>query len=350
VPERIADYTTLRLGGDARRLVVAHDRDELVQAIREAGDPRLVLAGGSNVLIGDAGFDGTVIVIRSTGVRIDNDRDNDRDDVRVTVEAGHPWDDVVALAVAEGLADIEFLSGIPGSTGGTPIQNVGAYGREMAELLHSVTVLDTATDEVRTMSARECRFGFRTSLFKRSSRYVVLDVTFRLRRHALSGPIKYQDLVKSLDIAPGDRKPLGEVRAAVLAVRASKGMVLDEHDRDTYSVGSFFQNPVISAAAFEKVRARALEAVGVEPPGYPHGVDEVKTSAAWLIERAGFHKGFDGGHRGVAISTKHTLALTNRGDGTATELLALARQIRDGVKHTFDVELGPECVLVNCEL
>jgi len=252
--------------------------------------------------------------------------------------------------VAEGLADIEFLSGIPGSTGGTPIQNVGAYGREMAELLHSVTVLDTATDEVRAMSARDCRFGFRTSVFKRSSRYVVLDVTFRLRRDALSGPIKYQDLVKSLDIAPGDRKPLDQVRAAVLAVRASKGMVLDEHDRDTYSVGSFFQNPVISAPAFEKVRARALEAVGAEPPGYPHGVDEVKTSAAWLIERAGFHKGFDGGHRGVGISTKHTLALTNRGDGTATELLALARQIRDGVRDMFDVELGPECVLVNCGL
>ena len=236
MPERIADYTTLRLG-------------ELVQAVREAGDPRLVLAGGSNVLIGDAGFDGTVVLIRSTGVHIDNDKANDGEGVRVTVQAGHRWDDVVAFAVAEGLADIELLSGIPGSTGGTPIQNVGAYGREMAELLHSVTVLDTATDEVRAMSARECRFGFRTSIFKRSSRYVVLDVTFRLRRDTMSGPIKYQDLVTSLDIAPGDRKPLDEVRAAVLAVRANKGMVLDERDRDTYSVGSFFQNPVVSAAA-----------------------------------------------------------------------------------------------------
>ena len=346
MPQRIAGYTTLRLGGDARRLVVAHDRDELVQAVREAGDPRLVLAGGSNVLVGDAGFDGTVILIRSSGVRIANDGEG----VLVTVEAGHSWDDVVALAVAEGLADIEFLSGIPGSTGGTPIQNVGAYGREMAELLDSVTVLDTAADEVRPMTAQECRFGFRTSVFKRSSRYVVLDVTFRLRRDKLSGPIRYQDLVRVLDIAPGDRKPLEDVRAAVLTVRASKGMVLDNDDRDTYSVGSFFQNPVVSAAAFEKLRARALEAVGAEPPGYPHGVDEMKTSAAWLIERAGFRKGFDGGHRGVSISTKHSLALTNRGDGTTEELLALARDIRDGVREAFDVELGPECVLVNCAL
>ncbi len=344
--ERIAGYTTLRVGGDAQRLVVARDRDEVVQAVRDAGEPLLVLAGGSNVVVGDAGFDGTVVVIRSTGVHLDNDGE----DVLVTVQAGQPWDDVVAMAVAEGLADIEFLSGIPGSTGGTPIQNVGAYGREMAELLHRVTALDTATDEVRTMSAEDCRFGFRTSVFKRSSRYVVLDVTFRLRRSKLSGPIKYQDLVRVLDVAPGDRRPLQAVRDAVLAVRATKGMVLDERDPDTYSVGSFFQNPVISAAAFEKVRARALEVVGAEPPGYPHGVDEMKTSAAWLIERAGFHKGFDGGHRGVSISTKHTLALTNRGDGTATELLALARDIRDGVVKTFDVELGPECVLVNCEI
>jgi UDP-N-acetylmuramate dehydrogenase len=270
--------------------------------------------------------------------------------VLVTVEAGHVWDDVVAMAVAEGLADIEFLSGIPGSTGGTPIQNVGAYGREMADIMHSVRAYDTVAGKIRTMSAEECRFGFRTSVFKRNNRYIVLDVTFRLRRSALSAPVLYQDLVRALGATPGDRLPLADVRAAVLAVRAAKGMVLDPADPDTNSVGSFFENPILSKAAYETLRGRAVAAVGAEPPSYPYSDGEVKTSAAWLIERAGFHKGFDGGHPGVSISTKHTLALTNRGGGTTAALLGLARDIRDGVVKAFDVELRPECVLVNCEL
>jgi UDP-N-acetylmuramate dehydrogenase len=343
----LASHTTLRLGGDARRLVVAADRDEVVAAVRDADGPVLVLAGGSNVVVGDDGFDGTVVLVRSQGCTL---RPDDDGGVLMTVEAGHEWDDVVAMAVAEGLADIEFLAGIPGSAGGTPIQNVGAYGREMADIMHSVRAYDVAAGEVRTMSAAECRFGFRTSVFKRNSRYVVLDVTFRLRRSALSAPVTYHDLVRALDVAPGDRVPPADVRAAVLAVRSAKGMVLDPGDPDTNSVGSFFENPILSRSAHEALRERARSAVGSEPPAYPYSDGEVKTSAAWLIERAGFHKGFAGSHRGVSISTKHTLALTNRGDGTTRELLGLARDIRDGVLKAFDVELRPECVLVNCSL
>jgi UDP-N-acetylmuramate dehydrogenase len=342
VPQRIAGYTTLRLGGDARRLVVAHDRDELVQAVREAGDPRLVLAGGSNVLVGDAGFDGTVILIRSSGVRIANDGEG----VLVTVEAGHSWDDVVALAVAEGLADIEFLSGIPGSTGGTPIQNVGAYGREMAELLDSVTVLDTATDEVRPMTAQECRFGFRTSVFKRSSRYVVLDVTFQLRPGNLSRPIAYAELARTLGVEVGERAPLADVRDTVLALRARKGMVLDADDHDTWSVGSFFTNPVVPADRFDELQRRWDAPV----PHYPAD-NGVKLAAGWLVENAGFGKGYPGsGDAPCRLSTKHALALTNRGNATTADVLALARTVRDGVRDAFGITLVPEPVLVGCSL
>jgi UDP-N-acetylmuramate dehydrogenase len=348
VSERIAGYTTLRLGGPARDLVVAEDRAALVAAVRgAAGRPALILAGGSNVLIGDDGFDGTVVLIRSTGYRVHPDGP---DAVRLTVEAGHSWDDLVAFTVAEGLAGAEFLSGIPGSAGGTPIQNVGAYGREVAEFLESVDVLDTATGELRTMTAAECRFGARASVFKHNPRFVVLAVTFRLERSPLSGPVRYADLLRTLDVAEGTRLPLATVREAVLAVRAGKGMVLDPADRDTYSVGSFFVNPIMTPAAYEALAVRAAAVTDLAPPRYAQPDGTVKSSSAWLIERAGFHRGYDGGHPGVSISTKHTLALTNRGGGTSAALLDLAREIRDGVLKTFEVELHPECVLVNCAL
>jgi UDP-N-acetylmuramate dehydrogenase len=342
----LAPHTTLRLGGRAGRLVTAYGPDEIVQAVRGAADPVLVLAGGSNVVIGDDGFDGTVVLLRSTGVEVSGTGD----EVVLTAEAGHRWDDVVAQCVAEGLAGIEFLSGIPGSAGATPIQNVGAYGREMAEILESVRVYDRAADRTVDMTAAECGLTFRNSVFKRNDRYVVLSVSFRLHRSPSSGPVAYAELARTLGVDMGARAPLADVRSAVLGLRAGKGMVLDDADHDTYSVGSFFLNPVVDRDAYASLRAKALAVAGAEPPSWPYGSDGVKVSAAWLIERAGFRKGYTGGRTGVGVSTKHTLALTNRGSGTTSELLDLARDIRDGVRKAFEVELSPEAVLVNCHI
>jgi UDP-N-acetylmuramate dehydrogenase len=348
-------HTTLRLGGEARRLLAATDRQEIVQSIRDAAkldEPLLVLAGGSNVVIADAGFDSTALLVRSTGIRTQAQADGS---VLLTAEAGQPWDEVVRASLADGLAGLECLSGIPGSAGATPIQNVGAYGHEVAEVLHAVPVYDRVADEVFDASPEQCRLGFRTSLFKRNDRYVVLAVTFRLHRSPLSAPVQYAELARTLGVRIGDRVPAPRLREAVLALRTGKGMVLDPHDPDTYSVGSFFENPVLDPDAYVGVRAAALALVGTEPPSWPYGGDaggpaRVKVSAAWLIERAGFGKGYHGGHPGVSISTKHTLALTNRGTGTSAALLDLAREIRDGVRDAFGVTLRPEAVLVGCEL
>lgn len=306
-----------------------------------------MLAGGSNVVVSDDGFPGTTLLLRSTGLALVDEPDGT---VALTVAAGQPWDDVVALAVTEGLAGIECLAGIPGSAGATPIQNVGAYGQEVAETIASVEVYDRVADEVVLLSPAQCRFGYRSSVFKHNDQYVVLNVTFRLHRSAWSGPIRYAELTRALDVPVEARAPLAEVRSAVLALRASKGMVLDAADPDTYSVGSFFTNPVLDSGAFATLRAVALAATGDTPPAWPGEDGLVKVSAAWLIERAGFHKGYQGGHPGVAISSRHTLALTNRGTGSCAALLDLAREIRDGVRAAFGVELLPEPVLVNCVL
>jgi len=343
----LSRHTTLRLGGPPGSLSTATHQDEIVQMVRAATEPILVLAGGSNVVVADEGIPGTVVLLRTMGVGVQRDRDGD---ALVTVEAGQPWDDVVALAVAEGLAGIECLSGIPGSSGATPIQNVGAYGQEVAETIAAVRVFDRTADAVRDMAPTECRFAYRTSLFRFNDRYVVLAVTLRLRPAALSAPLRYAELARVLDVDPGARVPLEAVRTAVLSLRGRKGMVLDPIDPDTHSVGSFFTNPVLDGAGFAALRARAAEVTGVDPAAWPAGDGSVKVSAAWLIERAGFGKGYSGGHRGVAVSGKHTLALTNRGTGTTVSLLALAREIRDGVKNVFDVELHPEPVLVGCAL
>jgi UDP-N-acetylmuramate dehydrogenase len=345
----IGPYTTLRLGGPARRLVAAVDQEEIVQSVRDAAkldEPLLVLAGGSNVVVADAGFDGTVLLVRSTGIRFEDPGDGT---VLLTAAAGQTWDEVVRASLAEGLAGLECLSGIPGSAGGTPIQNVGAYGHEVAEVLDSVPVYDRVADEVFDASPEQCQLGFRTSLFKRNDRYVVLGVTFRLRRSPRSAPVQYAELARTLGVAVGDQVPAARVREAVLALRAGKGMVLDPEDPDTYSVGSFFQNPVVDQDTYAVARAAALARTGLEPPSWPYE-GRVKVSAAWLIERAGFTKGYQGGHAGVGISTKHTLALTNRGGGTSTALVDLAREIRDGVRAAFGVTLEPEAVLVGVEL
>jgi UDP-N-acetylmuramate dehydrogenase len=350
----LAPHTTLRLGGPAGRLVVASTQDEILQIVRDgerAGVPPLVLAGGSNVVVADEGVPGAVLLLRTAGIRPEPAGEGE---VLVTVEAGQDWDEVVAWAVAEGLVGIECLSGVPGSAGATPIQNVGAYGQEVAETIASVRVLDRAfpagRGDVCDMSPAACRFAYRSSVFRHNDRYIVLAVTLRLRRGSMSAPIRYAELARALGVAVGASVPLAQARSAVLALRAGKGMVLDPSDPDTYSVGSFFVNPVLDPPAYAALRDRSVATIGEEPASWPADGGHVKVSAAWLIERAGFVKGYAGSHPGVAISTKHTLALTNRGAGTAAALIGLAREIRDGVAKAFDVDLHPEPVLVGCAL
>ncbi|HEV7710598.1 MAG TPA: UDP-N-acetylmuramate dehydrogenase [Asanoa sp.] len=346
-PRALADYTTLRLGGPASQVHTAENPEQIVHFVRAAardGVPAMILAGGSNVVIGDAGVTGPVILIRTRGAEVVEQTD---DTVVVRVAAGEPWDDFVATAVDAGWSGVECLSGIPGSAGATPIQNVGAYGQEVAETIVGVEVYDRLDDTVRRMTPPECRFAYRTSVFKHSDRWVVLSVDFRLARSSESTPVRYAELAKALAVAQGDRVPLAQARAAVRALRAGKGMVLDPVDHDTWSVGSFFTNPVLDAAAFECLRTRAAGIA--DPPSWPGPGGLVKVSAAWLIDKSGFTKGY-GGRGGVAISGKHTLALTNRGKGSTAALLDLAREIRDGVHERFGVTLHPEPVLVNCAL
>ncbi|MGY0005031.1 UDP-N-acetylmuramate dehydrogenase, partial [Micromonospora sp. I033] len=344
----MARYTTLRLGGPAGRLEIATSADDIVRTVREAEAREqavLLLAGGSNVVIGDQGFPGTVVLIRSRGFRV---VDEDADTVTVRVEAGEPWDDFVAATVERGLSGLECLSGIPGSAGATPIQNVGAYGQEVAETITAVEAYDRTHRTVVRIAAADCGFAYRGSIFKYSDRWVVLSVDFRLTRSPLSAPVRYAELARALGVEVGDRVPLAEARATVRRLRAGKGMVLDPQDPDTWSVGSFFTNPVLEREAYELLRERAAD-LG-EPPSWPCPDDTVKVSAAWLIDKAGFGKGY-AGPEGVAISTKHTLALTNRtGAASTAALIALARDIRDGVHTHFGVTLHPEPVLINLSL
>ncbi|MEV4491458.1 UDP-N-acetylmuramate dehydrogenase [Micromonospora coxensis] len=348
VPSALARYTTLRLGGPAGRLETATSTEEIVQKVQDAqrrDDQVLILAGGSNVVVGDAGFPGTVVLVRSRGLRVVAE---DADTVTVRVEAGEPWDDLVATTVANGWSGLECLSGIPGSAGATPIQNVGAYGQEVAEIITGVEVYDRRDGRVDRIDAADCGFAYRSSIFKYSDRWVVLTVDFRLHRSPLSGPVRYAELARALGVAVGDRVPLADARATVLRLRAGKGMVLDAADPDTWSVGSFFTNPVLDREAYELLRERAAD-LG-EPPSWPCPGDMVKVSAAWLIDKAGFGKGHPG-PEGTAISSKHTLALTNHsGTASTAALVALAREIRDGVHARFGVPLHPEPVLVNCQI
>ncbi|GAB3234877.1 UDP-N-acetylmuramate dehydrogenase [Glycomyces halotolerans] len=332
----LAPYTTLRLGGPARRLVEATCAEAAVEALREERGPTLVLAGGSNVVIGDAGFDGTVVLLRGGGI------EQVGEDV-FRVEAAQGWDEFVAWTVEQGRSGVECLSGIPGSAGATPIQNVGAYGQEVAQTIVSVRVWDRDLDRIVDRAPAECGFAYRSSVFKRNRRYVVLSVDFRLAGDGLSRPVAYAELARRLGVEVGDRVPLAEAREAVLELRRGKGMVLDEADHDTWSAGSFFTNPVVSAGAFKDLSER----VGGQAPHWPVG-DDVKVSAAWLIGAAGFEKGYRRGN--VGLSTKHALALTNRGGATTAELLALAMEVADTVEAEFGVRLRPEPVLVGARL
>ncbi|AUS79061.1 UDP-N-acetylmuramate dehydrogenase [Actinoalloteichus sp. AHMU CJ021] len=348
----LAEHTTLHLGGPAARLVEATTAEDLVEALRRAdtgGDDVLVLGGGSNLVVGDEGFAGTVVRVATTGRRADRVADGT---VQLTVEAGEDWDAVVAAAVADGLSGVECLSGIPGRVGAVPVQNVGAYGVEVAELLDSVDVYDRLDGCVRTVPAADLGLAYRTSRLKGSATSVVLRARFALADSGSSVPIRYPELARALGVELGDRVPLAAAREAVLALRAGKGMVLDPADHDTWSAGSFFTNPLVPDEAVPEVLARIAERLGGEAPvpRYPGGPGRTKFSAAWLIERAGFRRGHQGPGGRVALSSKHTLALTNRGTGSTADLLALASEVRDGVRAAFGVVLEPEPVLVNCAL
>ena len=464
----LSAYTTLGLGGPAGRFVEAGDDEQIITAVREAdkaGEPVLVLGGGSNLVVADEGFPGTVIRVASQGITVvDNEpgaagvpgvasvahvagvvgvsgepgvngepgmgggpgmggearRDGEAGGgVLVTVAAGESWDGLVAWSVAEGLAGLECLSGIPGLAGATPIQNVGAYGQDVSETITEVRAFDRERGEIIRLTWADCEFGYRTSMLKRAAaglatgRFVVLSVTFRLwrahaepdvaagagspaaradagaanagpphpgsahtgpahpgsahtraagRGEALSRPVKYAELARRLGVEVGGRVPLAQARQAVLALRRSKGMVLDAGDPDTRSAGSFFTNPIVSAAQFEQLKQKAAELLGPDTtvPHFPAGEPPldggpaegaVKVPAAWLIERSGFAKGYPGqGAGAVRISTKHTLALTNPAAGATADLLELAGEIRTGVRAQFGINLTAEPVLVGVEL
>ncbi|MFC8264793.1 UDP-N-acetylmuramate dehydrogenase [Streptomyces cinereoruber] len=344
----LAPLTTFRLGGPASRLVTATTDDEVIAAVREADDagtPLLVIGGGSNLVIGDKGFDGTALRIATTGFSLDG--------TRLELAAGEVWTDAVARTVEAGLAGIECLAGIPGSAGATPIQNVGAYGQDVSATVTEVVAYDRTTRETVTLTNAECAFSYRHSRFKEHpERYVVLRVRFALEdADGLSAPIKYAETARALGVEAGDRVPLAAARETVLKLRAGKGMVLDPEDHDTWSAGSFFTNPILTAEQYEAFLARVAERLGpdVVPPAFPAGEEgAVKTSAAWLIDRAGFTKGYGSGP--ARISTKHTLALTNRGEATTEDLLALAREVVAGVGDAFGITLVNEPVTVGVEL
>jgi UDP-N-acetylmuramate dehydrogenase len=332
----LAPLTTLGVGGSAKRFGTFENVRDL-QALLATDDPILVLGGGSNVVIGDAGFGGLVIQPANRAVtRIGLFPDF----AVVSAFAGVVWDDFVAQMIEEGLAGLECLSGIPGLVGATPMQNVGAYGQEVADTIAFVRAWDRKRGEIVKLEAAECGFAYRTSVFKHSDRWIIFEVRFKLPRRAESMPIKYAELAKALGIAEGGTAPLQHVRDTVIALRRGKGMVIDPADPESRSAGSFFTNPIVDAEHAARVEARA----GAKPPQWAQPDGRIKLAAAWLIERAGFAKGYTRGN--VGISHKHALALVNRGGATATELLALADDIIGGIDAKLGVTLVPEPVIV----
>ncbi len=339
----LAPLTTLRVGPVASRVVTCTSTEQVVASLRhfdglDAG-PMLVLAGGSNLVISDTLTALSVIRLANNDIRIEGST--------LRAEAGAVWDDVVVAAIDAGLGGLECLSGIPGSVGATPVQNVGAYGVEVADTITRVRLLDRRSGEVRWASPDELAFGYRTSVLKHSDAATVLEVEFALDATGRSAPLRYGELVTALKTTAGERADPAEVRQAVLALRAGKGMVLDAADHDTWSVGSFFTNPVVSQQLYHELADRTDRPV----PHYP-APDGVKLAAGWLVEQAGFGKGYphaDAGAR-CRLSTKHALALTNRGEAGTADVLALARRVRDGVRDVFGVTLVPEPVLVGCSL
>ena len=335
----LAPLTTLRVGPVARRLITCTTTEQIVAVLRELPDDErtLILAGGSNLLLADDLTDLTVVRLATTGVTVDG--------AVLRADAGAGWDDVVVESLRHGLGGLECLSGIPGSTGATPVQNVGAYGAEVSDTITRVRLFDRPTGRDEWVPASDLGFGYRHSVLKNSDHAVVLEVEFALDADGRSAPIRYGELARTLGVEPGSRADPQRVRDAVLALRGAKGMVLDDPDHDTWSVGSFFTNPVVSVADFERLRDR----VDGPLPNYP-APDGVKLAAGWLVEHAGFGRGFPGPDAPARLSTKHALALTNRGPATTADVLELARRVRDGVRSHFGIDLTPEPCLFGCSL
>ncbi|MBP2454350.1 UDP-N-acetylmuramate dehydrogenase [Mycolicibacterium lutetiense] len=344
----LAPLTTLRVGPVARRVLTCTSTDQLIDVLRAVSDPILVLAGGSNVVLADDLADTmpdlTVVRVANTAITVEGDR--------LRAEAGAVFDDVVVAALQHGLGGLECLSGIPGSAGATPVQNVGAYGAEVADTISRVRLLDRRTGEVRWAAPEELKFGYRTSILKHSDAVIVLEVEFTLDQAGRSAPLRYRELATALGVEPGERADPMRVRQIVLQLRAGKGMVLDAQDHDTWSVGSFFTNPVVSQADFERVQAgfqNDPEAAQSSVPNYP-APDGVKLAAGWLVEHAGFGKGYPGDGAPARLSTKHALAVTNRGEANTADVIALARAVQKGVRDRFGITLQPEPILFGCDL
>ena len=338
--EQLSSFTTLRVGGPARKIIHAHSEAELIEFVKAADsakEPILILGGGSNLLISDAGFAGTVIRVESKGNALDYDACSGG---MIEVSAGEDWDKFVGISIEKGFADLESLSGIPGTVGGAPIQNIGAYGHEISETIARVKTYDRSKGEVKTFTNAECKFSYRNSTFKEQpDRYVILTVTFQLRKGAQSLPITYAELAKQLSVNIGDQVEVTKVREAVLKLRASKGMLINL-ENEIYSAGSFFVNPILSKSAADQLPADA--------PRWPQNDGKVKTSAAWLMEHSGVIKGEK--LAGAQISDKHVLALTNSGDATAEDIVELAKKARKKVYEKFGIKLEAEVQLVGVNL
>lgn len=370
----LKDWTTLGLGGVAKNFVKAQTEDEVVEAIRaadEAGEPVLVLGGGSNLVVSDEPFEGTVV--HDTRANYHVEHDTGCGGAVLRVDGGMEWDELVSLAVYHDWSGLEALSGIPGTVGAAPVQNIGAYGQEVADTLSAVRVYDRLDKRRRTLFLSDLELGYRTSILKRSTndpslsdgrvwgptgRWVVLEVEFQMNHASLSAPVAYKELARRLGVEIGERHDAREVRAAVLELRRGKSMLLDDENRNTYSAGSFFTNPIISEAEAMKlpeaaprfpVRAIAPRGTVPDPAKMEPGV--LKTSAAWLINNAGFDRGFKV-HEDAAtsLSTDHVLALTNRGGATFEDIKELATVVRDGVWDKWGIELVPEPVRVGWDL
>ena len=335
----LRDYTSLRVGGEATRFIEASSEAEIISAIEAAGDsPILVIGGGTNILVADSGFAGTVI-------RLSNNKTESEIDAcsgaTLTIGAGSDWDRFVASTITRGFAGLETLSGIPGTVGAAPIQNIGAYGHEASEFITQVRTYDREQKAIKTFTNSECEFEYRHSIFKKNpGRYVIISVQFQLRIGQESTPITYLELAKKLGINQGEKALVTQTRDAVIELRRSKGMILDRNDRDSWSAGSFFTNPIVSA----EVAATLPEAA----PRWPASDGSVKVSAAWLIENSGINKGDASG--GARISSKHVLALTNAGNATAEDLCDLARKVQQSVLKKFAIALTPEVNLIGVKL
>jgi len=335
----LSQFTSFRVGGPATKIVHVSTEEQIITAIQEAGDkPVLILGGGTNVLIADKGFAGTVIRISNDSVQSEIDACNG---ATLTIGAGQDWDLFVQSSIASGFAGLETLSGIPGTVGAAPIQNIGAYGHEVSEFITRVRTYDREEKEVKTFTNSQCQFSYRNSLFKsQPGRYVVLDVQFQIRRGEFSEPITYLELAKKLGVQLGDKASVTQVRDAVLELRSNKGMLLSPDDHDSWSAGSFFTNPIVSQ--------QAADALPDAAPKWPLNDGRVKVSAAWLIENSGIKKGDAVG--GARISSKHVLALTNSGSATASDIAELAKRARNQVKETFGITLEAEVNLVGVEI